>query len=285
MCDEFTEQPRFSRRSFAVTGAAAFAAGCVPGAGSSRGGMSPGLSERMVSIQTDEGTADAFFVTPGKGRHPGVIMWPDIGGLREVYKMMARRLASEGYSVLAVNQYWRSAPSPVLQDAAEFRTPEGRAKVAPMIAKLTPKAVMTDAHTFVRFLDKESSVDKRKGIGTLGYCMGGPISVRTAAAVPSRVRAVASFHGVMMATEAPDSPHHLIGSTRAEYLIAIAKNDDARAPADKEALKTAAAAAKRVAEIEVYGGDHGWCVPDSPTYHQAEADRAWTRLLALYARL
>lgn len=287
MCDDFTEQAaqgRISRRAFAGAGTAALVAGCAPGAGV--GGSGPAeLAERPVSIETGEGVADGFFVAPAKGKHPGVILWPDIGGLRDVYKVMARRLAGEGYAVLAVNQYWRSAPAPVLTSFSEWRTPEGKAKLEPMIAKVTPAAIVTDAKAFVAFLDKEPSVDKRKGIGTQGYCMGGPFTVRTAAAAPGRVRAAASFHGAAMVTAAPDSPHRLLGATRASFLVAIARNDDTRAPTDKDTLKAAAAAAKRSAEIEVYAADHGWCVADSPVYDRAEAERAWARLLALYAKL
>ena len=287
MCDDFTEHAasaRLSRRAFAGAGTAALVAGCAPGSDVGGSGTAE-LAERPVAIETGEGVADGFFVAPARGRHPGVILWPDIGGLRDVYKVMARRLAGEGYAVLAVNQYWRSAPAPVLTSFAEWRTPEGKAKLEPMIARVTPAAIVTDAKAFVAFLDKEPSVDKRKGIGTQGYCMGGPFTVRTAAASPGRVRAAASFHGAAMVTDAPDSPHRLLSATRASYLVAIARNDDTRAPTDKDTLKAAAEAAKRPAEIEVYAADHGWCVADSPVYDRAEAERAWGRLLAHYAKL
>lgn len=292
MCDDFTREADdaalarggLSRRQFAAAGASALVAGCAGGSAVG-GGSAADLAERPVAIQTTDGMADGFFVAPAKGRHPGVILWPDIGGLRDTYKVMARRLAGEGYAVLAVNQYYRSAPAPVLTSFAEWRTPEGRAKLEPMIRLVTPAAIVADAKAYVAFLDSEASVNKRRGIGTQGYCMGGPFTVRTADAAPGRVRAAASFHGAAMATDAPDSPHRLLAGTRAEYLIAIARNDDSRAPADKDTLKAAGQAAKRSAEIEVYPADHGWCVPDSPVYDREQAERAWGRLLALYARL
>ncbi len=184
-----------------------------------------------------------------------------------------------------VNPYYRDARAPVLNTMAEFRTPEGQAKVGPMRAKLTAEGVTHDGKAFVAFLDTQAAVDKRRKIGTQGYCMGGPFTVRTAFAAPERVGAAASFHGGGLVGDAVDSPVKLLGGTQAAYLFAIAHNDDARAPTDKDALRSAAQAAGRPAEIEVYAADHGWCVPDNPTYNAAEADRAWARLLALYAKL
>jgi carboxymethylenebutenolidase len=288
MCDEFTAQADdaahgLSRRDFAAVGGAALLAGCANGAGV--GSAASDLAERTVSIETGQGVADGFFVHPVKGRHPGVIVWPDIGGLRDAFKVMARRLAGEGYAVLAVNQYYRSAPAPVLTSFAEWRTPEGRAKLTPMTALLNPQTVTTDARAFAAFLDSDPAVDKRRRIGVQGYCQGGPFAVRSAVAVPARIGAAASFHGAGLVTEAADSPHRLLPSTKASYLIAIAQNDDARTPTDKDTFRAAAEAAKRPAEVEVYKGDHGWCVPDAPSYNQPEADRAWARLLALYGNL
>ena len=286
MCDELTgaEQasPRMSRRVFGQIGAGAALAAC---SGREALASGSGLAETMVSIPTPDGMADAFFVHPGSGRVPGVVMWPDIAGLREAKKAMARRLADKGYAVLVVNQYYRSARAPVLGTFAEWRTPAGQARLKPMIAALSPQGTERDAAAFVRWLDGQPSVDARRGIGTNGYCMGGPFAVRTAHAAPDRVRGVASFHGGGLVTDLPDSPHRLLATTRASYLFAVARNDDAKAPADKDALKAAAAAAGRPAEVEVYAADHGWTVPDSPVYDQAEADRAFGRMLALFATL
>lgn len=291
MCDEFTVHEEdtalaakgFSRREFAAIGAAGVLAACTGGESSAQDGAA--LTEAMVSIKTADGTADAFFVHPAKGKHPGVLLWPDIAGLRDAYKQMGRRLAAQGYAVLVVNHYYRSSPAPIMQTMAEWRTPEGQAKLQPMIAAISPAGTMRDAKAFVAWLDGQGCVDTARGIGTNGYCMGGPYTVRTAAAVPDRVRAAASFHGAALVTNAADSPHRLLAQTKANYLFAIARNDDARSPGDKDALREAAKAAGRPAEIEVYAADHGWCTLDAPVYDKAEAERAWGRMLALYKTL
>jgi carboxymethylenebutenolidase len=202
-----------------------------------------------------------------------------------VKKAMGRRLAASGYAVLVVNQYYRSAKAPVMDTFAEFRAPEGRQKVMAMVPLLTSEAVARDGAAYAAWLDTQPAVDKARGIGTQGYCMGGPFTLRTTAAVPARVKAAASFHGASLVTDKPDSPHLAIAKTQASLLFAIARGDDARAPTDKDTLRQAAAAAGRPAEIEVYPAEHGWCVPDTPVYDQAQADRAWDRLLALYAKL
>lgn len=291
MCDELTRsagdevpaRPGLTRRQFAALGAVATIAACGGGNGEAK--PAGNLGESTVQVTTPDGTADAFFVHPATGAHPGVVLWPDIAGLRDAFKAMARRLAGAGYAVLAVNQYYRGAPAPVLGSFSEWRSPEGQAKLRPMIAQITPEATMRDAAAFVGFLDGRSEVDSTRGIGTQGYCMGGPFAVRTAAAAPGRVGAAASFHGAGLVTTEADSPHLLLAKSRASYLFAIARNDDARALTDKGTLRQAAAEAGRPAEMEVYPADHGWCVPDSPVYDKAQADRAWERLLALYAKL
>lgn len=293
MCDDLTpEEMRASRsaglnrREFAVLGASAALAGCASTVAAEGGSA---VTEKMVSITTKDGVCDAFFVHPsakaGGRAHPGVIMWPDIAGLRDAKKIMARSLAAQGYAVLVVNPYYRSAPAPVMRSFSEYRTPEGQAKIAPMRAALTPDAIMRDGAAFVAFLDRQDAVDKKRGIGSSGYCMGGPFTVRTAAAVPSRVGAAASFHGAGLVTEDADSPHRLLAKTKAGYLFAIARNDDAKQPGQKTKLREAADAAGRPAEVEVYAADHGWCVPDSPAYDPTEADRAWQAMLKLFAAL
>ncbi|MEO6717099.1 MAG: dienelactone hydrolase family protein [Novosphingobium sp.] len=289
MCDEFTESEEetalagkgISRRQFAAMSAAVAMVACAKPSD----GKTAALNESTVHIQTPDGMADAFFVHPAKGKHPGVILWPDIGGLREVFYVMGRRLAAAGYAALVVNQYYRNAPAPVLNSFAEWRTPAGQAKLAPMITGVTPAGVARDAVALVAWLDTQNAVDKRKGIGSQGYCMGGPFAIRTAAAAPGRVRAAASFHGAGLVGAAADSPNQLLARTHANFLIAIAQGDDTRAPGDKDALHAAAESAKRPAEIEVYPANHGWCVADSPVYDAAQAERAWGRLLAHYSRL
>lgn len=291
MCDEFTDTAQdralarrgLSRREFAGLGAAAALAGCTgtPGVAGENGE----LIEKMVNFTTDDGMMDAFFVHPSAGKHPGVIMWPDIAGLRDAKKIMARQMAASGYAVLVLNPYYRSAPAPVMESFADFMEPGGREMVMGYRALLTPAAVTGDARASVAFLDAQDAVDTARGIGSNGYCMGGPLTVRTAAAVPDRVGAAASFHGGGLVTDEPDSPHRLMAKTNAAFLIAIARNDDQRAPGDKDVLKQTAQDAGKQAEIEVYAADHGWCVPDSPVYDPSEADRAWQRMLALYANL
>ena len=289
MCDE-TDLDGFagksasgglSRREFAATGALAGLAACtsIDGAGGASG-----LTETMVSIPTADGTMDAFFVHPAK-KAPAVILWPDIAGLREVKKQMARRLAGEGYAVLVANPYYRDVPAPQFADFADFMKSGGLEKVTPWRTKATaPEAINRDAKALVAWLDGQRAVDTRRGIGNQGYCMGGPYTVYTAAAVPSRVKGAASFHGGGLVTDKPTSPHLQLQSTTS-YLFAIAQNDDAKQPEAKAALRKAADAAGAQAEIEVYPADHGWCVPDSPVYNAAQAERAWARLLALYAKL
>ena len=289
MCDDLTaieeeqalESRGIDRRSFAAIGVAGLGALAAPLAAKAPAG----LAEQMVTLTTSDGKLDAFFVHPVKGRHPAVILWPDIAGLREAYKVMARRLAADGHAVLVLNQYYRSAPAPHFEAITQWRTPEGQAKLRPMIPLLTAEAIERDAKAVVAWLDMQKPVDKKRGIGSSGYCMGGPFTVRTAHAVPSRVRAAASFHGGSLVTDKPDSPHLLLKATKAGYLFAIARNDDARSPGDKDALREAAKAAGRPAEVEVYPADHGWCTIDAPVFDKVQADRAWARMLALFKTL
>ena len=289
MCDDLTaiEEQRaldsrgIDRRGFAALGAAGLGALAAPLAAKAPAG----LAERMVTLATSDGQLDAFFVHPAKGKYPAVILWPDIAGLREAYQVMARRLAADGHAVLVLNQYYRSAPAPHFAAVAEWRTPEGQAKLKPMIPLLTPEAIERDAKAAVAWLDAQRAVNTKRGIGSSGYCMGGPFTVRCAHAAPDRVRAAASFHGGGLVTDKPDSPHQLLKATKAGYLFAIARNDDARAPGDKDALRAAAAAASRPAEVEVYPADHGWCTIDAPVFDKVQADRAWARMLALFRTL
>ena len=211
-------------------------------------------------------------------------MWPDIAGLRDAYKTMGTRLAAAGYAVLVVNQYYRSSPAPILASLMEWRTPAGQEKLKPMIGAITPSGTTSDAAAFVSWLDAQRQVNSKKRIGSCGYCMGGPFTVRTAFANPARVGAAASFHGGGLVGDAPDSPINLIAKTRAAYLFAIAQNDDERAPKEKTQLRVAADAAKRPAEIEVYPAQHGWCTLDAPIYDRAQAEKAWGRMLALFKK-
>ena len=236
-----------------------------------------------VEVSTPDGTADCHFVHPSSGAHPGVLIWPDALGLRPAFKQMGRRLAESGYAVLVVNPYYRKVKAPVLPEGASFRDEATRKKIFPLMRSLSAETNVTDAKAFVGFLDAQGAVARDRKMGTMGYCMGGPITMRTAAALPDRIGAGASFHGGRLVTDAPDSPHLLVDKIRAHYLFAIAENDDKKDPKAKTVLRKAFAAARLPAEIEVYAGTlHGWCPPDSAVYNEAQAGRAWSRLLALF---
>jgi carboxymethylenebutenolidase len=193
---------------------------------------------------------------------------------------MGKRLAEQGYSVLVVNPFYREKKAPTAAQGAATPIPE----LVPMMQKLTATTQTTDAKAFIAWLDSRPEVDKSKKIGTTGYCMGGPIVMRTAAAVPNRVGAGGSFHGGGLTTPAPDSPHLLIPQMKASFLIAVAENDDMRDPQSKNTLREAFGKAKLDAEIEVYPAAHGWCPPDSQVYDQAQAEKAWGRMLALFQK-
>src|SRR5688572_4918093 len=238
------------------------------------------VAESEVNVKTPDGTADCYFVHPASGTVPGVLMWPDIFGLRPAFRQMGKRLAESGYSVLVVNPFYRTKKAPTAE--AGGATPIDQ--VRPLAQTLSETTHMTDAKAFIAWLDSQRSVAKNRKVGTQGYCMSGPIAFRTAAAVPDRVGGVASFHGGGLATDRPNSPHLQAAKTKAQFLIAIAANDDTRAPNDKNVLKETFATANLPAEIEVYTGAHGWCPPDSGVYNQEQAEKAWARLLALYGK-
>ena len=274
--------PRFDRRHFALLSGSAALAACTGVRTGSAADAASGLVETNAVIDTPDGKADAFFVHPASGEHPGVIFWPDIAGLRDAKRMMARRLAEAGYAVLVVNPYYRDVAGEQFEDFAAFRSDGGFSKVKPWRDKLTAAAIGSDARALVGWLDAQPAVDTGRPIGTQGYCMGGPFTFWSAAAVPGRIEAVASFHGGGLVRDGEDSPHRTMDDTRASYLVAIAQDDDAENPDHKAILRRAAAEADRPAEIEVYAGDHGWTVPDSPAYDRPAAEKAWARLLALY---
>ncbi len=245
--------------------------------------------ETDVEIKTPDGTCDAAFIHPKKGSHPGVLIWTDAFGLRPSFRAMGRRIAAEGYSVLVPNPFYRVAKNP-FTDASNFDFATGMSKIQPLMASVNaPGAAEKDAVAFIAFLDGQKEVNKGKKIGTQGYCMGGPLVVKTAATVPNRVGAGGSFHGGGLVTDKPDSPHLLASKIKARMYFGIASNDDMRQPDAKDKLKESFAAAKVPAEIEVYTASlHGWCVSDMPKqngmpiYNQADADRAWGKLVALY---
>jgi carboxymethylenebutenolidase len=278
MCDQdhFEEDlKKYSRRDVGTLAAAVGLAAMLP-----HSAFAVDVKESDVTIKTPDGECDAYFVAPSTGAHAAVLVWPDIFGLRPAMRQMGKRLAEEGYSVLVVNPFYRQQKAPT--------APQGAAtpiqQVLPMMQALNATTHTTDAKAFISWLDSRSEVDKGKKIGTIGYCMGGPIVVRTAAAVPNRVGAVGSFHGGGLTTMGPDSPHLLIPQTKAQYLIAVAENDDMRDPESKNILKKAFADAKLNAEVEVYKAAHGWCPPDTQVYNRDEAERAWNRMMAMFQK-
>jgi carboxymethylenebutenolidase len=282
MCDDRTDHDldlEVSRRDLGLIAGSLALASAFPAQAASR----PVIG-RDVTIPMADGTAEAFFVSPAKGRSPGVILWTDIFGLRPAFRTMATRLAQSGYAVLVHNPFYRSSKAEIAPEGTPFDA-AFRAKIMPMRALLTPDAVERDAKALVAFLDGQTSVNFRRKLGVAGYCMGGPLMVQTAAALPDRIGAGASFHGGGLATDKADSPHLLIPRTKARYLIAIAENDDKASPDDKMKLRAAFDAAKRMAEIEVYAGTlHGWCAIDSKAHNVAQADRAWGRMLTLFKK-
>jgi carboxymethylenebutenolidase len=239
------------------------------------------VSDAEVSITTPDGTCDAYFVHPSTGTAPGVLMWPDIFGLRTAFRNMGKRLAESGYSVLVVNPFYRVKKAPT--------APQGGAtpiqEVMPLRNSITEAGNMSDAKAYIAWLDQQPSVAKNRKVGTQGYCMGGPLAFRTVAAVPERVGGVASFHGGGLVINGENSPHLQAAKTKAQFLIAIAENDDKSRPKEKDVLKETFEQAHLPAEIEVYAGAaHGWCPPDSTVYNEPQAEKAWARLLALYGK-
>jgi len=284
MCDDFihqglTHHPTVSRRTF-VAGSAAAIVSSKTAAGQSR------VAERDVNVPMASGVSDAaLFYPEGKGTWPAVLVWTDILGLRPVFRDMGRRLADEGYVVLVPNPFYRNMKAPVVDGSFDFSKPEDRAKVMPLAAALTADANISDARAYVTFLDRQEQTDKKRKIGVEGYCMGGPLTFRTAATLSNRIGAAATFHGGGLVTDKPDSPHLLISKMKAEVLCCVADNDDKRDPTAKDTLKAAFTAAHLKAAVEVFEGcNHGWTVRGSQVYNEAGAERAWAERVALYKR-
>ena len=283
MCDdrtvadniEYLRGNTLTRRQFGAVSAGAGLAMLLP-----RVANAQAVTESEIDVTTPDGVSDSYFVHPSSGAHPGVLIWPDAFGLRDAKRQMAKRLAESGYSVLVVNQYYRSKRAPIV-NSTDFGAE--RETLMPLMGTLNADTQTRDARAFISFLDSQASVDRNRQMGTMGYCMGGPFTMRTAAAVPDRVGAAASFHGGGLVTDADDSPHLLVPQMKAQYLFAIAANDDENQPEAKQVLREAFADAGLQAEVQVYvGAMHGWCPPDSGVYHEAQAERAWSRLLVLF---
>ena len=288
MCDDFTNRDieeylarnGLTRRQFNKQGAAAALAMTLPVSANA-----VEVAGRDVIIETPDGEADAYFVHPVDGAHAAVMLWPSIVGIRGTFRMMGSRLAESGYSVLVINPYYRTQQGPVIPEDKGFRDRGMRDTLMPFARSLSSETCVTDGTAFVDWLDGQAEVDTGRMIGSIGYCMTGSYCIRLAAAMPGRIGAGCSFHGGGLVTDAEDSPHRLLPQTMAGFLIAIAANDDERSPDEKHVLREAFDAAGLEAEIEVYEGAlHGWCIPDSGVYHEAQAERAWSRMLALFER-
>jgi len=283
MCDSddkgFIVDTSLTRRSVVLGLSSATVAVALPGAA-----LAANVFEADVMVRTADGSADAVLFYPaGRGAWPAVLLWPDILGLRPVFREMGRRLAAEGYTVLVPNPFYRTRRAPIVTGPFDFGDKAAMAKLMDLKATLTDARVDSDAKAFLAYLDRQKQVDRRKGAGVQGYCFSGPFAFRTAAARPDRIRAVASFHGGGLVTQEPTSPHLLISRTRARFLVAIVRNDDQKQPEAKGVLKATFAAAKRPAVVEVYPADHGWCVAGSPAYNESCAERAWRELRTLYS--
>lgn len=285
MCDDFihqglTHDPTVSRRAF-VAGSASTVM-----LSSTVASAQANVVEKDVNVPMSSGVSDsALFYPEGRGKWPAVLVWTDILGLRPVFREMGRRLAAEGYVVLVPNPFYRNSKAPVVDGTFDFSKPEDRAKVMPLAAALTAEANISDAKAYTTFLDQQPQTDTRKKMGVQGYCMGGPLTFRTAATVSNRIGAAATFHGGGLVTDKPDSPHLLIPQMKAEVLCCVADNDDKRDPSAKDKLKEAFATAHLKATVEVFEGcDHGWTVRGSQVYNEAGAERAWAERAELYKR-
>ena len=284
MCDEtvFSKQRRathgLTRRDFGALSVAASIAMMLPRAANA---VDATITE--IDVPTPDGVADCYFAHPVTGSHPAVVIWPDARGMRNTYRQLAVRLAESSYSVLVVNPYYRGHRGPVLPDGTDPRQGNTMEILRPLLVDLSPTTELGDAISMVEFLDTQDVVDTSRQMGTLGFCLGGPATFRTAAQFPERVGAGASFHGVRLVTDRPTSPHLLVPQMDAGFLIAIAEDDDENDPEAKVVLREAFDGAGLHAEIEVYqGAMHSWTTPDSPVHHPEQAERAWSRMLALF---
>jgi carboxymethylenebutenolidase len=284
MCDDeihqgLSQDYSVSRRGFGLVAAAA-----VGFATTAQAKAAAAVVEKDVSVKTPDGMSDAvLFTPPGKGPFPAVLIWTDIGGLRPAFRDMGRRLASSGYVVLVPNPFYRSQKAPVIEGALNFGDPEVRKRLFAMRAAMTDDGIDKDAKAYLAFLGAQAKVSKKAKMGVQGYCMGGPLTIRTGA-VSSRIGAGGTFHGGTLVSKAADSPHLQAPQLHGEYLICEAANDDKSDPSAKDTVKAAFDAAKVKVKLEVYPAQHGWCVPGSQVYDAAQAERAWTELLSMYQR-
>ncbi|HVU29581.1 MAG TPA: dienelactone hydrolase family protein [Sphingomicrobium sp.] len=279
----FIADTSVTRRAILLSLGAVAAAGGVPMAAFAEDAGARPVTEKDVLVKTADGSSDgALFYPRGKGKWPAVLLWPDILGLRPVFREMGRRLAAQGYVVLVPNPYYRAKKAPVVEGPFDFSNKDDMNKLMAFRNGLTDPMVDRDSAAYVTFLDSQPQTDKRRKAGVQGYCMSGPIAFRTAAARPDRIGAVATFHPGALVTDKPSSPHLLIPRSRAAYLVIIAKNDAEKMPREKPDLDAAFSAARKTAKVEISSANHGWTVAGSQTYDEKEAERAWAELLPFY---
>jgi carboxymethylenebutenolidase len=277
--DDMQTSGALTRRNFNALGVGASVVAMLPAVANAKE-----VVESEVEIKTPDGTCDAYFVHPARGKHPAVLVWPDIFGLRDPFRQMGKRLAQSGYAVLTVNPFYRLQKAPTAPPHPNFQDPATRDGLFKMMGTLSAATNEIDARAFVAWLDAQPSVDKRRKMGTTGYCMGGPIVLRTAATLPDRIGAGATYHGGGLNTANPDSPHLGIPKMKGRFLIAVAKNDDERDPESKNVLRRAFDAARVKADIEVYPSQHGWCAIDSQVYDKEQAEKAWEKTLKMFRK-
>src|SRR6478672_2126840 len=283
MCDSEYGKPFIVDTSMTRRSAVLALSSAAVMAGLPTAAFAANVTETDVMVPTPDGSADAVLFHPaGSGSWPAVLMWPDILGLRPVFREMGRRLAAEGYTVLVPNPFYRTKRAPIVTGAFDFNDPKQRDSIMSLRSTLTDTGIDKDAATFIAFLDKQKQTNRRKGAGVQGYCFSGPFAFQTAAVRSDRIRAVGTFHGGGLVTKDAKSPHLLIPRTKASFVVAIARNDDQKQPDAKDTLKATFAAAKRPATVEVYPADHGWCVAGGGSYNEVAAERAWAELLRLY---
>lgn len=278
MCDDvLAPDYAFTRRRLGALAASATLIAALP-----RAAHAAAVTDSDIMVKTPDGEAEAYIVHPSTGKAPAVIMWVDILGLRPVYRQLAQRLAEEGYTVIAPNPYYRVTKLPAFPADLDMSSAAGMERRAKLRATVVAETQTIDGTAFTAFLEKHASVDASKKMGTVGYCMGGAYTMFTAAARPDRIGAVATFHGTRLVTDQASSPHLAIAKMKAAGLFCIAQDDDKATPNAKDELRAAFAASKGAAEIEVYPAMHGWCTPGSDAYNQAQAEKAWSRMLALF---
>jgi carboxymethylenebutenolidase len=244
------------------------------------------MPSTTLRIPTPDGRADAFAAFPGDGeRHPGVLLYADAFGLRPELERKARELAGHGYYVLVPNLWYRHGPAPVTdlpEHIGEEIRPAIINRLMPVLQEHTTERILRDADAYLRFLAARPEAAAGPA-GVLGYCIGGALAMRTAAAFPGRVAAVAGFHPGFLVTDAPDSPHRLLSGLTAEVHLGLSEND--MRPEAVDELNRALEATGAGYRTEICPGSvHGYTMSDTDAFDPVALQRHWDRLLALFGR-